>query len=99
MSIRKEMNDWYCYWYVDSFGFRFILFLTYYSAECQAKSISNSCFRYAPDFSGYVLSVHASRFISLLHGKRLQEADILSYKGLVHVVVYHLKRGGIPCYM
>ncbi len=33
--------------YINQLGFRFVLFLTYYSVECQTKSLSNLCVRFA----------------------------------------------------
>ena len=34
-------------WVYNQLGFCFVLFLTYYSVECQTKSLSNLCFRFA----------------------------------------------------
>ncbi len=33
--------------YINQLGFCFVLFLTYYSVECQTNSLSNLCFRFA----------------------------------------------------
>ncbi len=34
-------------WVYNQLGICFVLFLTYYSVECQTESLSNLCFRFA----------------------------------------------------
>ncbi len=55
--------------YINHLGFCFVLFLTYYSVECQTKSLSNLCvlFIMFPIFLAIFYNVRASRLS--LYGK------------------------------